>query len=208
MTNATTRSRPAAPRRARTAVLSLLVAALAACGDDPSGPGDGAGSTRFSFRGTGPVGTVEGIYDAEGAPSFPVPPVTQTYALGQRISGEHTLRIVSNVAYSAQQTADFAWVTIPRLTVGSVQIDGICPGESCASVKVALQVSTAGTFDQAKYSCDLYDGVIRINSISEGRATGTFSGTGRCLGEPGTEDLDSFAVTGGTFDVRVIEVPS
>jgi hypothetical protein len=187
----------------------LLLAALAACGDGPTGSDEtGPSSIRFTYSGSGPQGTVQGTYQAEGEPSFPVPPITQTYALGQRVSRESTLRVISNVAHAQQQTADFAWVTIPRLTVGSAPIEGTCPGETCASVTLALEVATNLSVDQAKYSCHLDSGTIRITSISDGRAKGTFSGSGSCLGEPGTEDLEGFSITGGTFDVKVIGVPS
>ncbi|HYW10596.1 MAG TPA: hypothetical protein VE871_01535 [Longimicrobium sp.] len=132
----------------------------------------------------------------------------QTFAIGQRVSRESTLRVMTNWFHDAQGTADFAGVTIPRLTEGAVAIDGICTGESCAGVTLALEVQTGGVFDQAKYSCHLYDGTVRINSISNGRATGTFSGTGRCTGQPGTANLDEFRITGGTFDVNVMDVAS
>lgn len=110
------------------------------------------------------------------------------------------------MAQPAQQTADFAGVVIPRVSAGSVEIDGMCPGELCPEVSLALEVRTDDVFDQARYSCSLEDGTIRIESISGGRAKGTFSGTGRCTGQPGTEDLDEFAITGGTFNVKVIDV--
>jgi hypothetical protein len=208
MTNATILPRSTALRFARTAALSLLLAALAACGDDPAGPGDGPSSIHFSFRGSGPERTVEGIYEVDGDPVLAGTQITQTFAIGQRVSGESTLRVLTNWFHPAQGTADFAWVTVPRLTVGTVAIDGVCPGETCAGVTLALEVQTGAVFDQAKYSCDLYDGTVRINSISSGRATGTFSGTGRCTGQPGTADLDEFRITGGTFDVNVIDVAS
>jgi hypothetical protein len=187
----------------------LLLAALAACGDGPTGSGEsGPSSIRFTYAGSGPQGVVQGTYQAEGDPALPVAPITQTFALGQRVSSESTLRVMSNVARSAAQTADFAWVIIPRLTVGTEPIEGTCPGELCAGVTLALEISTNVSFDQAKYSCALDSGTIRITSLSGGRAKGTFSGTGSCLGQPETEDLDEFIITGGTFDVKVIDVPS
>jgi hypothetical protein len=217
MTNATILPRPAAPRAARlswTAALArsaapLLLAALAACGDNDGPLGSsGASIIRFSYSGSGPEGSVQGTYEAKGDPDRSAAPITQTWALGQRVTSQGAFRVVSNVAQPAQQTANFADVTIPRLTVGSADIDGVCPGELCPEVSLALEVSTAGVFDQAKYSCYLYDGRIRLTSISDGRAKGTFAGTGRCLGQEGTADLDEFVITGGTFDVKVIDVPS
>lgn len=93
------------------------------------------------------------------------------------------------------------------LTTGSVVIDGICPGEVCAAVSLALDVPLSGA-SQARYSCALDDGVITVLSLRDGRAVGEFSGTGSCLGAPGTDDLETFSITGGTFDVKVVDVPS
>lgn len=217
MTNATILPRPAAPRAtrlSRTAALArraapLLLAALAACGDG-NGPTEssGASTIRFTYSGSGPEGSVQGTYEAKGDPGLATAPITQTFALGQRVASQNTFRVISNVAHPAQGTADFAGVVIPRLDVGTVDIDGVCPGELCPEVSLALEVETGGVFDQAKYSCYLYEGRIRLNAISDGRAKGTFSGTGRCLAQEGTEDLDDFTITGGTFDVKVIDVAS
>jgi hypothetical protein len=216
MTNTTLLSRPAAhaSRFARTAArltaAPLLLAALAACGeggDDGIGPGNtGPSNVAFGYTGSGPQGSIQGTYQALGDPDRLVPQLTQTYALGQRVAGEGVLRVMSNVARPGQR-ADFSWVIIPRLTVGSVTIDGTCPGETCAAVSLAIDVSAVGV-SQARYSCALDSGTIRIFSISDGRAVGEFSGTGSCIGAPGTEDLDEFIISGGTFDVKVIDVPS
>jgi hypothetical protein len=214
MTYETILPRPAARRAgrlARAAVLAraaapLLLAALAAC--DGEGPSEtaGASSIQFAYSGSGPEGTIQGTYQAHGDPALTVPPITQTYALGRRDSGEEMLEVLSNVARNPQKQADFAWVTVPRLTAGSVAIDGICPGEVCPAVSLALEVSTDVAVSQAKYSCVLESGTIRITEISNSRAKGTFSGTGSCLGRPGTADLDQFSITGGTFDVKVRDV--
>lgn len=215
MTNTTLRSRPAARAgrfarmAARLTAAPLLLAALAACGegDDGIGPGNtGPSSVAFGYTGSGPQGSIQGTYQAMGDPDRLVPQLTQTYALGQRVASEGVLRVTSNVARAGQR-ADFSWITIPRLTVGAVAIDGTCPGETCAAVSLAIDVSSVGV-SQAKYSCALDSGTLRIFSIREGRAVGEFSGTGSCLGAPGTADLDEFSISGGTFDVKVIDVPS
>lgn len=215
MTNTTLLARPAARagRFARTAArltaAPLLLAALSACGDG-NGPTQSAepSSIRFIYSGSGPEGSVQGTYEAKGDPEQLVPQLTQTYVIGQRVAQQGVLRVRSNVAYPAQRTADLAGVVIPRLEVGAVEIDGVCPGEVCAEVSLGLEVETGGIFDQARYSCYLYDGRIRLDAVSDGRARGTFAGTGRCLGQEGTADLDEFIISGGTFDVNVIDVPS
>lgn len=216
MTNhATLASRPAARagRLARTAgrltAAPLLLAALAACGNDDVGTGPGdtrPGSVAFGYSGAGPEGEVRGIYQVLGDPDLAAAPLTQTYALGQRVERQGVLRVMSNVVRPGQR-ADFAEITIPRLAVGQIDIDGTCPGESCAGVSLAIDVSAVGV-SQAKYSCALDRGTIQVHLIREGRAEGQFSGTGSCIGAPGTADLEEFVISGGTFDVTVIDVPS
>lgn len=216
MTYATILPRPAAPRAARfarTAALArtaapLLLAALAACGGSDGPAESGPSSIRLTYSASGPEGVVvQGTYEAQGDPRSPIAPITQTFALGRRSTGEGTLEVMSNVARSSENEADFASVTIPRLTVGSVAIEGICPGETCAAVSLALAVKTNLTFSQARYSCYLDSGTIRVTAISDDRAKGTFSGTGACLAAEGFEDLEQFTITGGTFDVKVRDLP-
>lgn len=218
MTHATIPSRPAAPRAgrlartaARLAATPLLLAALAACSDDDGiGPGENGqpSNIAFAYSGSGPEATIQGTYQAMGDPPRTGPLITETFALGQRVASKGALRVMSNAAQPAQSTANFAQVTITRLEVGSVAINGTCPGETCNGVSLAIEVSTNVAVSQARYSCALETGTIRITSIRNGRAQGDFTGTGSCLGRPGTADLDQFSITGGTFDVKVIDVVS
>ncbi|HEX6037920.1 MAG TPA: hypothetical protein VFZ20_07775 [Longimicrobium sp.] len=205
--NTPLRSHPAAHAgRFARAAAPLLLAALAACAGDGTGPGEAKpGSVAFAYSGSGPEGTIQGTYQVLRDPVGLVPRLTESYALGQRVESQGVLRVVANMAREGQR-ADFAQVTIPRLTVGSEAITGICPGESCAAVSLGIDLATGGV-SQAKYSCSLDQGIIRIFSIQNGRAEGEFSGTGSCVGAPGTADLEEFSITGGTFDVKVRDVP-
>lgn len=215
MAHETILPRPAAPRAARFAraartALPLLLAALAACGDDPAGPveSDPPSSVRFVYGGSSNQGTIQGSHRAEGDPLLAVAPITQTFALGQRVASKGLIRILANVARGTEHEADWATITIPRLTVGSVDINGTCPGKECAAVSLGLDIETDVAFSQARYSCALDEGTLRITSVSDGRAKGEFSGTGSCLAGPGYQDLTQFSIASGTFDVKVIEVAS
>lgn len=181
----------------------LLLAALAAC-DNPAGGGETVSNVQIVYGGSSNQGTVNGRYEARGEARTGTPPLQQTYALGQRYTDDAHIQVVSNRKHDGD-VVDFAWITIPRLTAGAVTIDGICPGETCAAVSLALEVGTTGV-SQAKYSCSLDSGTIRITSVTETRVKGDFSGTGFCIGAPGTPDLDQFSVAEGTFDVRLIDI--
>lgn len=194
MTNMKISARLAAP---------LLLAALAAC-DNPAGGGESVSAVQIVYGGSSNQGTVNGTYEARGEARTGTPPIQQTYALGHRYAADGYIDVISNEKH-AGDVADFAWITIPRLTAGTVDIDGICPGENCASVSLALEVGTTGV-SQARYSCSLDDGIIRVTSVTETRVKGDFSGTGFCVGAPGTPDLDQFSIAEGTFDVRLIDI--
>lgn len=188
-------------------IAPLLLAALAAC-DNPAGSGGPPASTvRVVYGGSSNQGTtVNGTYQARGEARAGTAPILQTYALGQRFADDGHILVLSNLKHAGADVADFAWITIPRLTEGSVTIDGICPGENCAAVSLALEVGTVGV-SQAKYSCSLDAGTIRVTAVTETRVRGDFSGTGFCVGAAGTADLDQFSIAEGTFDVALIDVP-
>ena len=194
-------SRPA--RLIRTAALApALLAALAAC-DSSTEPGSGPSRIQFTYVGTGTGGTIQGTYNAEGDFVLGRPQLEQTFAIGHRYADDGAMGIISNVARSAT-LPDYMSLTIPRLTVGSAAIDPDCATDFCAGIFLGLELPAAEG-SQAEYSCSLQAGTLRITAISETRMRGDFSGTGVCLGAPGTEDLEEFRITGGTFDVKVIE---
>lgn len=184
----------------------LLLAALAACDDNPAGSGGTpVSNVHVVYGGSNNQGTtVDGTYEARGEARAGTAPILQTYALGQRFADDGHILVLSNVKHGGADVADFTWITIPRLTEGSVAIDGICPGENCAAVSLALEVGTVGV-SQAKYSCSLDAGTIRVRAVTETRVKGDFSGTGFCIGAPGTADLDQFSIAEGTFDVVLID---
>lgn len=196
MTNMKISARVAAP---------LLLAALVAC-DNPAGSGGGetVSTVWMVYGGSSNQGTVNGTYEARGEARTGTPPLQQTYALGQRYVDDGYIQVMSNRTHEGD-AADFTWITIPRLTEGSVTIDGTCPGETCAAVALALEVGATGV-SQARYSCSLDAGTIHITSVTETRVKGDFSGTGFCIGGPGTTDLDQFSIAEGTFDVKLIDV--
>lgn len=201
-THQTASSRPARLVRAVALAPALLAApaALAAC-ESSTEPGTGPSRIGFTYVGTGAEGTIQGTYSAESDFVVGRSQLTQTFAIGHRYAA--AVGVISNVARSAG-LSDNTSLTIPRLTVGSVSIDPACETDYCAEVFLGLELPSAEG-SQAKYSCSLQAGTLRITAISDMRARGDFSGTGVCIGAPGTEDLEEFRITGGTFDVKVIE---
>lgn len=183
----------------RLAVASLLLA-LAACDGDPNGPAQTQNAVRITYAGTG----IGGSYVAQGALQAGTPPLQQTYAQGRRYPVAGALEVLSTQTRSST-TADFAWLDIPQVTTGTLAIDPDCDADHCPAVSLALEVGTTGV-SQARLSCFLRQGSITVSAISDTRVRGTFSGTGHCLGAPGTANVEDFAITSGSFDVPLVDL--
>lgn len=183
-------------RSGRLAAAALLVT-LAACEGDPNGPGDTESTVRITYTGTG----LSGRYEAAGEPSAAVPPLRQDYAQGRRYASMGGIEVHSNATRSATMT-DFSIIDIPRLTAGTSVIDPDCDDDWCASVSLALEVGTTGVA-QARQSCFLRQGSVTVTAVDDARVRGTFSGTGHCLSASGTDDIEDFVITSGSFDVAL-----
>jgi hypothetical protein len=178
-----------------------LLAVLAACDTSPTTTDQpDAGTITFSYQGAGPNGDIAGTYRAEGYPRADIEPARQTYAVGHRYPGAQTIEAISNASHG--EVFDFATLTIPRLTPGTVVIDRFCGTDHCPELTVALEIPQVHGA-QARYSCTLETGSITITSVNGGRAKGRFSGEGFCGGRPGAAGLDRFTVQDGEFDVRL-----
>jgi len=171
-----------------------LALVLGAC-ESPSGSGviNGGNSVSLSYG-----GAVTGSFAAQGGFIATAPPNTQTFAIGTR-DGEGTLLVT---AYRQRGGArfDVATITVPDAAVGQVAVD-VCPGETCASVSLGLDIGQA-TGSVAAHTCHLETGTIRVTALSATRATGSVSGTGFCLPGSGGTSVP-FQVTSGSFEVDV-----
>lgn len=171
----------------------------AACSDGPAAPGSSEPSASFTYQ-----GPLAGTFLAVGKPRLDRTPLSQTYAHGLRYPDPASIE-VSSILQRPDNLADALWVNFPRQSAGSVAIDtNTCPAwdDACPSVSVALGLPTGG-IGQAKYSCRLETGSIRVASITEDRVTGEFSGRGTCTSDSG-QDIDGFTVTDGRFDVILL----
>lgn len=173
----------------------LLVAALAMlAGCSPAiGPDlpEEAGMLAFSYS-----GGVTGMFSASGVFSTDVG--AANYAVGGRASNGTV--IVASLPRTAT-TSDLVDMMIPRLTSGSSLVDVACLTADCARLVLLLGSPNADDGDAAQV-CRLTMGTLTITTISDSRATGTFSGTGQCTSS--TLATTEFAVTGGTFDVALV----
>lgn len=184
----------------------MLLTGVPACGDGVNDPQPtGPSSVSFSYQGQGEEGSISGSYQVEGDPDLSVPSGRQTYAEGRRIRSAGALQVDTNRQRSNDY--DFARVTLPRLSTGSWATDRPCGTDYCPEIFIALELRRVHG-SQARYSCTLESGIVRITSISGTRARGGFSGTGICLGAPGVADLEHFSVSNGRFDVKLRDVQS
>jgi hypothetical protein len=183
----------------------LMLGACESPTESKYGPVNAGPSTvSFTYHGVGPGGSVGGLFHVTADPDLNRPAGDQAFALGQRIARAGAFRALSNQRRTSE-LSDWIVVSAPRLSTGSLTLAPPCRAEYCPEVFVALEMKNSQGA-QARYSCTLDSGTIRITAISEQRAQGEFSGSGVCLGAPDTEDLEQFSVSNGRFDVKLRDV--
>jgi hypothetical protein len=124
---------------------------------------------------------------------------TSTWAAGERDEANQELIVGASVPRNST-THDLVTLSVARLSAGSSTIS-TCSSNSCTGMSLLVAASnTTSGYDTA---CFLSTGTVTISSISNSRATGTFSGTGQCIPLSGASP-SSFTVTGGTFDVALL----
>ena len=108
---------------------------------------------------------------------------------------------IAAVVPSDKPKYHLAAFSVPRLTPGSETVDLVnCSSTtSCPALVVIFGVND--DTGESDYICGLESGTLVLSTITENRATGTFSGTGTCLDNVQTET--AFTVTGGSFSVPV-----
>jgi len=179
-------------RRAFFSALSLFAAA---CSDNESnGPTSLSGSASFTYS-----GGVSGSFTATGAvPTSGLE--TSAWAAGERDATNQVLTVEAFMPRNSS-THDVLFISANRLSVGTSTITSSCSSNVCTVVSLTYAASnTTSGYDTA---CFLTTGSVTISSISNSRASGTFSGTGTCIPLSGGAN-SSFTITGGTFDVALI----
>jgi hypothetical protein len=178
----------------------LLAAALlgAVSCSDSSGPNT-FGTVSFTYTGAG-----GGTFIASGnAPEFFAPSTTTSWAVGFFEGSE------GQVAGSKPRSGglvDVALLRFQRTTPGEASIDTDCDVEgtdACNGMVFFLDFNGDG--DTGEFFCGLTAGTIVISDVTNGRMTGTFSGTGVCIDEGNVET--DFTVSNGEFDVALIAPP-
>jgi hypothetical protein len=187
---------------------ALLLLLLAACSTESTGPDAGAVPApvlRFTY-----AGPESGSFVAEGAPVPGAPQLQQTFAQGRRSLGTHRDFEILAVARRGASAADLVTIGGLPQAVGTHVVDArACDGSgpSCPRVLVGLDLPTDGRAAQARASCSLETGTVRITTWSSTRAVGVLSGTGRCTMIDGRV-VDGFRITDGRFDVALTDVRS
>jgi hypothetical protein len=178
----------------RVLLAASIAVVAAACGDDDALNLNGSLSFNHS-------GSVSGTFNAVGrVPLFSLS--GSAWAAAGRDDQEGVLFVTALVP-RASARFDMITVVIPRLSPGSA---GIAPllncagGGPCAFVTVEFGASE----DDADFthSCFLESGTVALASITDNRASGSFSGGGECTTPSGT--VTAFTITNGAFDVPVI----
>jgi hypothetical protein len=179
-----------------------LLAALAACGSDSTGPknpgnsGGKSGSVRFSYTGGGTSG---GTFKAEGA--MPASGDLGNWAGGARFDDDEDSAIVLTGATRQGSKYNTMAIQLDGNTAGTYTFDSDC-NVRCAYGAIAFGLSS--WTDTADRACVLTEGQVTLTTISATQAKGTFSGEGVCLS--GGSTIESFQVTGGTFDLPLADI--
>jgi hypothetical protein len=98
-------------------------------------------------------------------------------------------------------------VRVPSHATGTFTIDGDQCGwwdDTCAGITVFFGLRNANG-EQARYSCTMKTGTIRLTTLSATRAVGEFSGSGECLDRDAPQGSPAVTITGGRFDVKLYE---
>lgn len=186
-------------RRISRLPLLALLAVGAACSDSKGGPTDPgsipSGSLSFAYG-----GDLAGSFSVSGAPRR-----------DQGEGGNWAAAVRDDdgalVVYASKNRSgaryDFVSVILPVATPGSYPLSDDCD-DDCAAVAVFFNLEKGEDAD-FDYSCYLEEGMINLQSVTGGRARGTFSGVGTCYSLDGEDVvLADVEITGGTFDTAVI----
>lgn len=198
------RTPPSRRALARVLLAAAPVVALAACSDGGTAPQTPATPMlRFTYD-----GAMAGSFRAEGAPVLNAPQFQQSFAQGRREGGVSAGLEVLAVQRRAGNLADVVTISgLPQQTGTYTIDDSRCARTEprCPGILVGLEIPTDASVAQARASCTLRTGTIRVTAWTAGRAAGDFAGEGRCLTSDG-RTLEGFRVTGGVFDVALFEV--
>jgi len=175
-----------------------IAAVLAACGDstgpdkNPGNPGDNrSGSLRFSYAGGG---AAAGTFQAEGA--MPASGDLGTWAAAARFDDDDESAIVLTGATRQGSKYHTIAIQLDGVTTGTYDFGAECE-QNCAYSAIAFGLSS--WTDTADRACVIEEGQVKLTTVSATAAKGTFSGTGVCIS--GGMSIESFQVTGGTFDL-------
>jgi hypothetical protein len=178
----------------RVFAISSLLALVAGCSDSTSPAAKVTGSFSFTYSGTAATGS----FSASGSAPTGGTLGATAFAHGYRVATESHFGVVGVVPRSGQ-THDFTVLFAPNTGPGTTTIAECQTESTCSGLLIVFGSSNSG--DTFTLLCGLDAGSITVTELSNTRAKGTFSGSGECFGPSGT--VQSFTVTGGTFDVPV-----
>jgi hypothetical protein len=184
------------------AAFAALLVFFAACGETPAGPGENpaTGEVRFSY--TSANSALAGTFQAKGAP-LPTGGVDHQWAAATR--SEHPDQVLAfGVVPLSGGAYDQVSVHFPGSGVGTYPAGASCEGDDCAGVTFSVGTSTGG---MPTWVCVSVAGSVEVTSSGADRVRGKFSGTLHCYSPavPGQQPV--LEMTGGTFDVALVELP-
>jgi len=180
------------------AALAAATLATAACKDSTGPKGIASGSLTLHYAGarSGTI-AVSGALEKASASSF----VKQEFAAGVKLT-DGAQNFVGIVAYLpvTSTTGHEVLLLFPSAAAGTtLDLTQNCTTSTCPLGVVAFDTNPDLAQDDSE-PFYFTTGALHLNTVSGTRITGTFSGTAEDLG--GTR---SITITGGTFDVPLVE---
>ena len=183
------------------AFAALLVSVAAACGETPAGPGENPASGEVRFSYTSANSALAGTFQAKGAPLSTG--VDREWAAATRIDDPDQVLAFGIVPLSGG-AYDQVSVHFPGSGVGTYPAGASCEGDHCAGVTLSLGNSTGG---MPTWVCGSVAGSVEVTASGADRVRGKFSGTLHCYSPAAPGQQPVLEMTGGTFDVAVVELP-
>lgn len=180
-----------------------LLVALASCEDVFSPRPNAIGVSSFTFGHAAFGGRPAGTYNAMGEVPMEdggAPPGDWAFA---RVTGPAPHPVVVEASRTAGNGRfDVVTLLLPR---GAQAGQSITFGQMCEASTTCAQMSIDfGLHPQLnapEIACAMRSGELRLNTVTERRVAGTFSGTAVCFGAQGGEAQ----IQGGMFDVALID---
>jgi len=124
-----------------------------------------------------------------------------TWAGGARVNDEGETTVLVTAVTKSGSDYGMTSIQLDGKAAGTYDMGGNCD-TNCAYAVAAFGISS--WTDSGERACFIDEGTVTVTALSATEARGTFSGMGSCITD--AEFDEPFQVSGGTFDVKVMDL--